>query len=240
MRLTRVYHSGRLEGELQLDFVSSHHLAKVLRMRVNDECIVFDGLGSEAQYRIVAINKKVIELIKISDRENALESTVNIHLCQAIAKGDKMDWIIQKSVELGVTEITPMFTERSDVRLDAARLEKKVAHWQSIIVSACQQSGRAVLPKLSFPGISFSELLVQDGLAEKRILFSPKADISLRSVSEEKNYLIAIGPEGGFSDQEVQSALRSGFLDFSLGKRILRTETAAVSAVANLQLMFDK
>lgn len=239
MRLTRVYHPGDLLGELQLDAAASHHLVNVLRIKQHAECIVFDGLGMEARYRVIAANKKSVELAKICELNNEAESAIGIHLCQAIAKADKMDWIIQKAVELGVTSITPMITEHSDVRLDSNRLQKKLQHWQSIIINACQQSGRAVLPEITLPGIAFLDLIQSDDLAETKIIFSPLASTALSTVPKKKHYLIAIGPEGGFSCNEVDKAKDRGFLDCSLGKRILRTETAAIAAIAHLQLLFD-
>jgi 16S rRNA (uracil1498-N3)-methyltransferase len=239
MRLTRVYHSDSLEIALQLDERASHHLASVLRIHAGDECVVFDGKGNEAQYQVVLAKKKQVELRQIKMLENTLESTISIHLCQAIAKGDKMDWILQKAVELGVTEITPVFTQQCDVRLDAHRLEKKIVHWQAVMISACQQSGRAVLPKLSFPGMSFSDFIQNSPVDVTKLIFSPFSEKPLREVVPTPSYLIAIGPEGGFSESEVASAMDCGYEPTSLGKRILRTETAAVSAVSTLQSLFD-
>lgn len=242
MRIYRVYAPFLLtQQEIILNKESSHHLANVLRCREGDSCHVFDGCGHEVKTTIVQITKSQVTLAVLEIVDNQSESPLNIHLFQALCKGDKMDVIIQKSVELGVTEITPLSTERCDIKLSSDRLEKRMMHWQNIIIHATEQSGRAVLPKLNEP-ISLQEAILQQA-HNLRLLFTPHTEKKLLEVGAglvpaQQNMAIFIGPEGGFSETETQWAKAHDVEAIILGKRILRTETAPIAIIASLQVLW--
>jgi 16S rRNA (uracil1498-N3)-methyltransferase len=167
------------------------------------------------------------------------ESPLRIVLLQALARGEKMDWIVQKATELGVAAIVPVDSERSEVRLDAARADRRVAHWRSVAASACEQSGRARLPSLVAP-----VLLTQAGAAcvpgGLRLMLDPDAAQAIRTLPDtgEQDIAIAIGPEGGWSPRDLRGLAAVGFAGVRLGPRILRTETAGLAAIAALQSRF--
>ena len=221
-------------NEVALSETVSHHLSRVLRMKIGEQCFVFDGNGGEALCEITAVDKKSTQVKIINLIDSDLESSVKTHLAQALCKGDKMDWIIQKAVELGVNEITPVLTEHCDVKLDEKRIEKKMQHWQGVLISACEQCGRNVLPVLHQPKL-ISEFIGQLPKEPSKLIFTPTATSPLKEVTGD-NFVLLIGPEGGLCDVEVQLAVENGFAKTSLGKRILRTETAAIASLAVLQV----
>ncbi len=242
MRIYRVYSTFSLsQSEIILNKETSHHLANVLRCQIGDICHVFDGCGNEVKAKISAINKSQIILHTLEIVKNETESCLKIHLFQALCKGDKMDVIIQKAVELGVAEITPLLTERCDVKLTGDRLEKKMTHWRNIIINATEQSGRAVLPKLHYP-FSFDES-IQSQAQNLYVLFTPHtnhriSELRAGLVQAQQTIAIFIGPEGGFSELEESRALNQGVYVAALGKRILRTETASLAIIASLQTLW--
>jgi 16S rRNA (uracil1498-N3)-methyltransferase len=165
------------------------------------------------------------------------ESPLNIHLAQGISRGDRMDFTLQKSVELGVNTITPIFTERCGVKLSGERLEKKHQQWQKIVISACEQSGRCAVPIVATP-IYLADWLAQETAALKLNLH-PKAEHSIMNLPiENQRVRLLIGPEGGLSDDEIANANKAGFHDVLLGPRVLRTETAALTAITALQCRY--
>ncbi len=169
--------------------------------------------------------------------EKRAESPLNIHLGQGISRGDRMDFTLQKSVELGVNTITPLFTERCGVKLNKERLAKKVEQWQKIVISACEQCGRSAIPEVKEP-ITLTEWLAQQTDALKLNLH-PKAEHSIMSLPiENQRVRLLIGPEGGLSDDEINQASQANFIDVLLGPRILRTETAALTAITALQCRY--
>lgn len=238
--MTRVYQNQTLKvnTDLQLDEQASHHLSRVLRMAVGDALTVFNGEGGEYEAVIQQINKKnmVVKLVQFSPRE--AESPINITLAQGLARGEKMDFIVQKAVELGVKQVVPLITERCNVKLEGAREEKRVQHWQSVAVSACEQSGRNYVPTVSAP-INLATWLSQ-AKADKCFVLSPHVTDKM---PEEKlpagtNIILLIGPEGGLSDAEVKAAIAHGFLPLNLGPRVLRTETAPLVSITMLQAYY--
>ena len=239
MRIYRIYAPFALsQTEIILNKESSHHLANVLRCREGELCHVFDGNGNEVKTKIAQANKSHLKLDVLEIVNNETESALKIHLFQALCKGDKMDVIIQKSIELGVTEITPLITERCDVKLSGDRLEKRMTHWQNIIINATEQSGRAVLAKLNEP-ISLHEALQQQA-QNLRLLFTPHTAKNLANIHApiSNKMAIFIGPEGGFSESETTWAIDQGVEAIILGKRILRTETAPIAIMASLQTLW--
>lgn len=240
MPISRIFQPVELVcgSDIQLDMRASHHLAVVLRARLNDVLTIFNGRGGEYKGVITQVNKKQVR-VQIHDYiAREAESSLELCLAQGISRGEKMDYTIQKAVELGVKKIIPLFTERCTVKLDEERGAKRFQHWQSIIISACEQSGRNQIPELLLP------MTLENSLRAVRadwyFVLSPKALSRLKEkpVQECQRVILLIGPEGGLSDEEISLACQRGFLPLSLGPRILRTETAAVAAITALQCSF--
>jgi 16S rRNA (uracil1498-N3)-methyltransferase len=215
----------------------AHHISHVLRMRTGDVIKLFNDSGDEYESRIIEITKKNAQLeIGVSSCV-ANESPLSINLCLAIARGQHMDLSIQKAVELGVNTITPLISAFSNVKLQDNRIENKLAHWQNIIISAAEQCGRNKLAQLQNP-VAFSEWL-DTATTMTRIMLHPGKQQSLSSVKSVKNKVaLIIGPEGGFSEPEAELAQEKGCVLISVGPRILRTETAVISAVSNAQQLW--
>jgi len=218
------------------------HAIRVLRLTMNDFIMLFNGeLMNNQHFDYLAqfsqINKKTAQVKIIEQIPVANESPLNIHLGQGISRGDRMDFTLQKSVELGVHKITPLFTERCGVKLSGERLIKKQQQWQKIVYSACEQSGRAFIPEVAEP------MLLADWLTEQttalKLNLHPKAQHSIMSLPAQTDKVrLLIGPEGGLSDDEISQANQANFQDVLLGPRILRTETAALTAISALQCRY--
>lgn len=239
MRNPRIYQPTPFEigHPLVLNDDAFGHLVRVLRLPVNTNITLFNGDGYNYDATITEISKKSATVLINNQQENNIESPLNIHLGQGISRGDKMDFTLQKSVELGVNTITPIFTERCGVKLNKERLAKKVEQWQKIVNSACEQCGRSVVPEVKQP-ISLNEWLNQETSALKLNLH-PKAQHSIMSLPiENQEVRLLIGPEGGLSDNEILLAGEAEFIDVLLGPRILRTETAALTAITSLQCRY--
>ena len=238
MRTTRFYipQSITLGDVLQVPDNTARHMVQVLRLQVSDEVILFTGNNIEYQAIISEIKKKFVLVKIVGEKANSIESPVHIHLIQAISKGDRMDWVIQKAVELGVASILPVTSERTNVSLKGERQGKKLDHWQGVINSACEQCGRNHIPNLH-PLQSLGEAVsVLSQHEAHRIILDPRSENKLQSQNwGSKNLILAIGPEGGFSEQEVEFLLQSSFQSYNLGPRILRTETAAIAGISLLQ-----
>ena len=217
-----------------LEHAPSHHLQKVLRVKSGDTIKLFNGDGFDYLAEIEAFEKNSVVVRVKSVVSNDKESVINIHLGQGVSKGDRMDFVIQKAVELGVTEITPLITERCNVRLDKQRAEKRLQHWQKVAISAAEQSGRSVVPTIH-PQMKSTEWL---GLHEGfNILCDPKSEKKLSELPRpgKSKINVLIGPEGGLTDDEINFAHSQGFQGVKMGPRILRTETAALSILTLLQ-----
>ncbi|MCJ8321840.1 MAG: 16S rRNA (uracil(1498)-N(3))-methyltransferase [Colwellia sp.] len=222
------------------------HTVRVLRLKEGDAITVFNGLKSDGCYgefqgQLVNVSKKHADVLINYYQKIDIESPLNIHLAQGISRGDRMDFTLQKSVELGVNTITPIFTERCGVKLNSERLAKKHEQWQKIVISACEQSGRCTVPIVNQP-ISLQEWLAQPTSALK-INLHPKAKHSIMNLpvsetSQQVKVRLLIGPEGGLSDDEIKQANDANFIDVLLGPRVLRTETAALTAITALQCRF--
>ena len=223
---------------IQLDEPASHHLARVLRATINDTLIIFNGDGGEYLGIITRIDKKNVMVQLQEYLTKKTESPLELYLAQGISRGEKMDYTIQKAVELGVKKILPLFTERSTVKLDKERREKKRQHWESIAISACEQSGRLCVPEIFMPQ-SLEKALVSLQ-ADWYFVLSPTATHQLKKspVQKTQRVVLLIGPEGGLSETEIDYVSQCGFLPLNLGPRILRTETAAVAAITALQCFF--
>lgn len=240
MRIPRIYHptsSLSIGQTVELSAEAANHVGRVLRMQVDQALELFCGDGHNYPAVIMQADKrKVVVQIK-AQRSNPSESNVKIHLGQAISRGDRMDFVLQKSVELGVTEITPLFTERCGVKLSGERLLKKTEQWQKIVISACEQSGRSHVPVVH-PALSLEHWLQKLPQA-LRLTLDPGAATPLaqQQVTAEQIQLV-IGPEGGFSEPEVALTTTYNFHPIRLGPRVLRTETAALAALTVLQYQF--
>lgn len=235
MRIPRFYQSQALkEGtSIILSKEASHHLLQVLRFKIGSTLIVFNGEPGEFSGTLTHIDKKnaVVQLHQWN--HPASDSPLPIELGQGLSRGERMDYVIQKAVELGVTRITPLLTERCEVKLSPERAAKRLAHWQAIAIHACEQSGRCLLPTINAP-VKLSHWLDEkrDGL---QLICDPLSSTRVNTFATPAAATLLIGPEGGFSTVEVEAAEKSGFCRVSMGPRVLRTETAAVAALTLLQ-----
>lgn len=225
-------------GTAELPEQAAHHAARVLRLQVGDRISVFNGLGGEGEARITDIGKRNVSL-EIGDWHAVeRESPLQVTLAQAISAGEKMDFTLQKAVELGIGNIQPLASERSVVRLSGERAEKRVAHWQGVVVAACEQSGRNHVPGVAPIRPMLDWLGEQDGPG-LRLMLSPTAEVGLRDLPKPTGKItLLIGPEGGLSPMEAEAAQRYGFTPVRLGVRVLRTETAALAALAAMQMLW--
>ena len=212
------------------------HIVQVLRLSVGAEIVLFNGDGFEYSATLFEVTKKQSRVTILTKSKLNQESPLKIHLIQGLSKGDRMDITIQKTVELGVNSIFPINTARSNVKLSGERIVKKGDHWGKVIQSACEQSGRNVLPELHEP--SHFELAVGQYASTPmlKLILHPLANNRLSELSDEVGEVVLlVGPEGGFNEAELLLAEQSGFLGLSLGPRVLRTETAAMAMIAGLQ-----
>lgn len=224
---------------LELDSKAQHHLVHVLRASVGDVLTLFNGQGGEYTAHISRITKKSVEVMIQDFTPREVESPMHIQLAQGIARGEKMDFIVQKAVELGANSIIPLLTERCNVRLDKEREAKRLEHWQAVVISACEQSGRNRIPAVKAPAL-LEEWLANVPADSLRFVLSPHVTAKLPIITPPANgnIILLIGPEGGLSDKEVELAVLNGFLPLNLGKRVLRTETATIAAITALQLYY--
>ena len=239
MREIRVYTNQPLSsgGEITLETQASRHLATVLRLKPGTPVTLFNGQGGEYSASLVSCGKQVRAAVHdFVDSER--ESPLNIYLGIGLSRGDRMDMVIQKATELGVTAITPLYTERTEVKLKGDRAEKKLRHWQQVVASACEQCHRNRLPEISAP-VSLSEWIEQIEVEEKLVLHH-RSEQTLSQLQEQQPASVAllIGPEGGLSEQEINLAEKEGFSGLKLGPRVLRTETAPLTAISVLQTLW--
>lgn len=236
MRIPRIFQAQPLSTNsvITLNPETSHYLINVLRLRVDSPLIIFNGEGDEYSAKLIDINKKhaIVELDQVILRNT--ESPLKIHLGQGIARGEKMDLLIQKSIELGVTEITPLFTERSEVKLSADRAEKRLEHWRGIVIAASEQCGRSKLATVNPPQTLATWR--DQVTTELKLVLDPESNNSLPDFHiSPQSVAFMIGPEGGLTENEILSAQQYGFKSLRLGPRILRTETAAIATICALQ-----
>ncbi len=241
MRMTRVFVDQPLAqgAHVTLPEGAGAHLVRVLRLREGDPCILFNGDGCDYDAHLLAAGKRGVEVEVLDTRTIDNESPLRILLLQGIARGEKMDLILQKATELGVSAIAPVFADRTEVRLDGERLQKRVAHWYSVITSACEQSGRARIPELLPPRglMEAADALNVDAL---KLTLDPLGEHRFTTLSpaQESGIVIGIGPEGGWSEKDRIILRGAGFSGLRLGPRVLRTETAGLAAIAALQAKF--
>jgi 16S rRNA (uracil1498-N3)-methyltransferase len=224
---------------LCLDGKKAHHIINVLRCKIGQNLILFDGLNTEYGVVIEKIEKKHLWLAITKETIVQRESPLYIHLIQGISKGERMDLVVQKATELGVSRITPIYTQHGAVSLSTDRMQKKEEHWKNIMISACEQCGRNTIP-ICDPIQSFTEALEPcDNEQSARWILNPyKGEAKAVSPLSLKSAQLLIGPEGGFSSFEVSQAHEAGFISLQLGPRVLRTETAAIAAITTLQATY--
>lgn len=236
MRLSRFFIDAPLAlGRHALPEAQAHYIGRVLRLAVGDAVQLFDGSGQEFVGELVEVGKKTVQVELREQFAGLAESPLRIHLGQGLSRGERMDWAIQKATELGVAEITPLVSERCEVRLKDERADKRLAHWRQIAISACEQCGRSVLPTLHAP-VVLADWLAQTE-AELKLVLHPVAE-PLASHPRPQSLAFLIGPEGGLSEAEVQQAQRAGYHAARLGPRVLRTETAPVVALSVAQQLW--
>lgn len=210
----------------------------VLRVRPNENITLFDGKGKAHTAQLTVLEKRRAEAEILHEDTTDNESPLNITLIQSISSGDRMDFTLQKSVELGVTAIQPVISERCIVRLDGERAAKRLARWQEIVISACEQSGRNTVPPV-LPIIGYREALDKMPSESTKLIMSINRARKLGDIRQPSGAIVfMVGPEGGWTEQEEQQAFEAGFQAVTLGKRILRTETAALAALAAMQTLW--
>ena len=236
MRLSRFFIDAPLSlGQHDLPEAQAHYIGRVLRHSAGDAVQLFDGSGQEYLGELIEVGKKNVRVELRETFAGQAESPLRIHLGQGLSRGERMDWAIQKATELGAARITPIVSERCEVRLKDERADKRTAHWRQIAISACEQCGRSVLPQIDAP-LSLAEWL-QGVEAELKLVLHPVAE-PLLSHARPASLAFLIGPEGGLSDGEVEQARGAGFHSARLGPRVLRTETAPVVALSVAQQLW--
>lgn len=228
-----------LGATVQLSDSAAAHATRVMRLVAGDTLTLFNGDGFDYGCEIVSVKKnETFVSVKNSFLVNN-ESPLNITLLQGISSGDRMDFTIQKAVELGVKRIQPISTTRSVVKLSAERAEKRVAHWQGVAIAACEQSGRAFVPQVCAPISLEASLSAPIQTGGCRILLNPTGAKRLSEILQPTGEIqLLIGAEGGLSASEIETAMLHGFQSIILGSRILRTETAALTAIASIQTIW--
>lgn len=236
MRLSRFFIDAPLSiGQHELPEAQAHYIGRVLRHAAGDAVQLFDGSGHEYLGELIEVGKKAVRVELREQLAGQVESPLRVHLGQGLSRGERMDWAIQKATELGVAEITPIVSERCEVRLKDERADKRLAHWRQVMISACEQCGRSVLPVLHAPQpLSEWQATVQ---AELKLVLHPVAE-PWATHAPPRSLAFLIGPEGGLSDNEVEQAKLAGFHAARLGPRVLRTETAPVVALAVAQQLW--
>lgn len=236
MRIPRIHQPGSLAAGavVELNDGAANHVARVLRLPVGAALTLFNGEGGEYTATLHEVGKRSVTARVGTFVDHEVESPLAITLAQGIAKGERMDYAIQKATELGVVRLVPVITERCNVRLSDERWEKKLQHWQAVAISACEQSGRNHIPTIEQP-LTLTAWLAQDH-NELRLTLDPQAGGGIAALDATPHQVsLLVGPEGGLSDGELSAAQRAGYRGIRLGPRVLRTETAGVAALAVLQ-----
>ncbi|MBK4988987.1 MULTISPECIES: 16S rRNA (uracil(1498)-N(3))-methyltransferase [Pseudomonas] len=236
MRLSRFFIDAPLSiGEHDLPEAQAHYIGRVLRMAPGDAVQLFDGSGQEYRGQLLEVGKKTVRVTLDQAVSGQADSPLQVHLGQGLSRGERMDWAIQKATELGVSQITPIVSERCEVRLKDERADKRLAHWRQVAISACEQCGRSTLPVIH-PPQTLADWLANTA-ADLKLVLHPVAE-PLASHARPATLAFLIGPEGGLNDHEVEQAKAAGFQAARLGPRVLRTETAPVVALAVAQQLW--
>jgi 16S rRNA (uracil1498-N3)-methyltransferase len=223
----------RAGGNCLLPETAAHHAVHVLRLRAGDEVIVFNGRGGEFAGRIAAIERLRISIDLLQHRAVEREAPLHVTLVQAVSAGEKMDSTVRKAVELGVAAIQPVLATRSVARPKGERAESRREHWQKVVIAACEQCGRNRIPEVK-PLLPLQDYRPEDGT---KLLLSPRSELPLSKAEKSDRYIVAAGPEAGFDAEEEAALAAHGFVPVKLGARVLRTETAALAAVAAINAL---
>jgi 16S rRNA (uracil1498-N3)-methyltransferase len=224
---------------VELDATAARHIVRVLRLGPGQALSLFDGNGLEADGRLQQVARRSVAVRLGAVRRASLESPLQVTLAQAVCRSDRMDFALQKAVELGVSTIIPLMAARSRLPDDPRHLARKQAHWQGVIVAACEQSGRAHVPRCA-PVQALDDWLQGEPLAaDMGLVLDPAATCGMHDYPRPRGKVkVLIGPEGGLSHSELEQALACGFRSLRLGPRILRTETAGMATLAALQVLW--
>lgn len=235
MRIPRIHTGQVLQADATFDLEPgpSQHLGRALRMQVGDSLVVFDGRGGEYPATIAAIGRKQVSITTGLLNPREAESPLAIHLGIATSRGDRMDWVVQKATELGVSRISALVTERTEVKLRGERAAKKLTHWQQVATSACEQCGRNRIPHID--GMVALDAWLRTTEGDRKLVLHHRAVNEGDRDGPTASVALLIGPEGGLSDHEISQAESAGYQSLQLGPRVLRTETAPLAAIALLQ-----
>lgn len=237
MRIPNIYTSNQLveHQQIELDSQAAQHLVKVLRMKEGDKVRLFDGSGAFFPAELIQTSKKSVLVETQSKELSVSESPLATHIGQVMSRGDRMDYAIQKSTEMGVNQITPLTSERCEVKLNSERSDKRVKHWQQVAISAAEQCGRATVPVIN-PVMPMADWVNScEGLS---LVLHHRDTQQLSSLPKPDSVNILIGPEGGLSEQEIQLAQDKDFISTTLGPRVMRTETAPVTVLGIVQWLW--
>ena len=240
--MNRFYHSKsiNINETIIMDDFAAHHALKVMRLKTNDQLILFNGDGSDFTGQVIRISKRQVEVSIKSKKNIKNESNLKVILLQALTSSEKMDLIIQKTTELGISEIQPIICERSIVKIKNEKIEKKLSHWRQVSIAACEQCGRAKIPTIHKPENIIKYLEKTESEKETKIILSPEATKSLNNFipNMKQDIKVLIGPEGDFTKQELDFSIQKGFSPIKIGPRILRTETASMCILSILQYKY--
>lgn len=239
MRISRLYLPIPLASntEVELDDRARQYVLQVLRFKSGAKLIIFNGEGSEYSATLAVAEKRRATILVGESHQPERESPLSVHLGLGISKGERMDYAIQKAVELGVSQITPLFSQHCVIKLDEKRIQNRLHHWQGVIISASEQCGRNLLAQLH-PPIDFQQWIAANN-TEINLILAPEANQALSHIQPTPQQLrLAIGPEGGYSKEEIKQACAQNFTAIALGPRILRTETAVVTGLSALQTLW--
>jgi len=238
MRISRLYTPDTLNKgqQIELQTENAHYVRTVLRLIKDQQITLFNGLGGEYLCLIKEVSRKRVVILIGEESSRTVESPLKVTIGMGISRGDRMDWAVQKAVELGVNDITPLITERCVVKFKADKKQQRLQHWKNIAQHATEQSGRTILPV-------FNEITTMDVWVKNqndlKLFLDPYAEKSLANLQPENQAVTLLtGPEGGFSDTERQLAVDAGFIPVRLGARVLRTETAALAALSAVQMLW--
>mgnify|MGYP001985241594 FL=1 len=239
MRIPRIFTDSPLAvgSQCQLDDNAANHVGRVLRMQAGQALLLFNGDGQDYHATITEAGKKHVQVAVTEAGKNETESTLRVVLAQTLSKGDRMDYAVQKAVEMGVSEIVPLTTERCDVKLKGDREDKRLRHWQQVAISAAEQCGRARVPEIQ-PVMTVQQWLEHARACDLRLVLHHRTERSLNTLEKPSSIALMIGPEGGLTAEEIALAEDNGFLPVALGPRVLRTETAPVAAIALCQWLW--
>lgn len=236
MTRVHVHEPLTVDARFALPEAAAHHVAQVLRMHPGELLVLFNGTGGEYEAVIESVDRRIVQVRVESFREVERESPLDVTLAQCVSKGERMDYTLQKAVELGVGRIVPLLSARSVVKLDEERWEKKLEHWRGVVVAACEQSGRTRVPHVD--PLHKLEAWLPSAPAGTRLLLAPEGAVSLRQLRHVTSPTLLAGPEGGFTEGEIALAQRHDFTPLGLGPRVLRTETAGVATLAAMQALW--